>query len=403
MTDGETNATIPRGEDAGGITFERAVQLIADKRAKGPAPKRTTRAAPDDDAQGAGEEVTTPATSTGLFVTFEGGDGVGQDDAGGAARGVADRRAAHTVVRTREPGGTEVGVLIRDIVLHHRGDIAPRAEALLYAADRAHHIATVVRPRSSAARSSSRTATSTRRSRTRARAGCSIATRCATCRCGRPRGCCPTSRCCSTSIPTPRGGASTPTTSRSTGSRRSRPTSTHRVRAEFLALAAAEPERFLVLDAAAPAAELAADIRGRVGAARGAARRSADVGDRGLGWRYGVHGDRGDAGRAVPWGDVWGQDDAVAALRDAASDPAAMTHAWLITGPPGSGRSTLAYAFAAALIADEGDEQAMRAGARRHPSRPHGAAHRGRHHLDQGRARARRALVLLALRSAGTA
>ena len=37
-----------------------------------------------------------------------------------------------------------------------------------------------------------------------------------------------------------------------------------------------------------------------------------------------------------------------------------MTHAWLITGPPGSGRSTLAYAFAAALIAEPGDEQAMR-------------------------------------------
>ena len=37
-------------------------------------------------------------------------------------------------------------MLVRDIVLHHRGDIAPRAEALLYAADRAHHIATVVRP-----------------------------------------------------------------------------------------------------------------------------------------------------------------------------------------------------------------------------------------------------------------
>lgn len=42
VTDGETNATIPRGEDAMEITFERAVQLIADKRAKGPAPKRAT-------------------------------------------------------------------------------------------------------------------------------------------------------------------------------------------------------------------------------------------------------------------------------------------------------------------------------------------------------------------------
>ncbi len=62
----------------------------------------------------------------------------------------------------------------------------------------------------------------------------------------------------------------------------------------------------------------------------------------------------------APWGDVWGQDDAVAQLQAAASDPASMTHAWLITGPPGSGRSTLAYAFAAALIAEEGDEAAMR-------------------------------------------
>ncbi len=42
VTDGETNATIPRGEDAMEVTFERAVQLIADKRAKGPATKRTT-------------------------------------------------------------------------------------------------------------------------------------------------------------------------------------------------------------------------------------------------------------------------------------------------------------------------------------------------------------------------
>jgi dTMP kinase len=56
------------------------------------------------------------------------------------------RDQGRDVVRTREPGGTDVGVRIRDIVLHHRGHIAPRAEALLYAADRAHHVETVVQP-----------------------------------------------------------------------------------------------------------------------------------------------------------------------------------------------------------------------------------------------------------------
>lgn len=59
-----------------------------------------------------------------------------------------------------------------------------------------------------------------------------------------------------------------------------------------------------------------------------------------------------------PWTDVWGQDAAVAALQTAAADPAASSHAWLITGPPGSGRSTLATAFAAALIADDHDDAA---------------------------------------------
>lgn len=59
-----------------------------------------------------------------------------------------------------------------------------------------------------------------------------------------------------------------------------------------------------------------------------------------------------------PWGDVWGQPDAVETLRTAASDPSALSHAWLITGPPGSGRSTLAYAFAAALIAEGPDDEA---------------------------------------------
>ncbi len=84
-------------------------------------------------------------TAAGLWITFEGGDGSGKTTQAALLEEWLQARG-RTVVRTREPGGTEVGVLIRDIVLHHRGDIAPRAEALLYAADRAHHVASHVRP-----------------------------------------------------------------------------------------------------------------------------------------------------------------------------------------------------------------------------------------------------------------
>ncbi|WP_292788327.1 MULTISPECIES: dTMP kinase [unclassified Microbacterium] len=81
----------------------------------------------------------------GFWITLEGGDGSGKTTQSNLLA-IWLEQSGRTVVRTREPGGSEVGQLIRDIVLHHRGDIAPRAEALLYAADRAHHVATVVRP-----------------------------------------------------------------------------------------------------------------------------------------------------------------------------------------------------------------------------------------------------------------
>lgn len=55
------------------------------------------------------------------------------------------------------------------------------------------------------------------------------------------------------------------------------------------------------------------------------------------------------------WDDVVGQEPAVAVLRGAALDPSQMTHAWLLTGPPGSGRSNAARAFAAALQDPSGD------------------------------------------------
>lgn len=81
----------------------------------------------------------------GLFITLEGGDGVGKSTQAALLEAWL-REQGQTVLRTREPGGTEVGQELRQIVLHHPGHIAPRAEALIYAADRAHHIATLVRP-----------------------------------------------------------------------------------------------------------------------------------------------------------------------------------------------------------------------------------------------------------------
>ncbi len=70
------------------------------------------------------------------------------------------------------------------------------------------------------------------------------------------------------------------------------------------------------------------------------------------------------------WDELTGQDAAIALLREAAADPGAMTHSWLITGPPGSGRSNLAYAFATELLSGLGGEDAVTAAqvaARTHP------------------------------------
>ena len=72
------------------------------------------------------------------------------------------------------------------------------------------------------------------------------------------------------------------------------------------------------------------------------------------------------------WDELTGQSDAIevfTAAAAASSTGSAMTHAWLITGPPGSGRSNLAYAFASALLAREGDEEATtrQVAARTHP------------------------------------
>jgi dTMP kinase len=82
---------------------------------------------------------------SGTFVVFEGGEGAGKSTQ--VSRLASALRAeGRDVVVTREPGATDVGSRIRGLVLDKSAAPSPRAEALLYAADRAHHVATVVRP-----------------------------------------------------------------------------------------------------------------------------------------------------------------------------------------------------------------------------------------------------------------
>jgi dTMP kinase len=82
---------------------------------------------------------------TALFITLEGGDGSGKSTQLELLVSWLEAKG-ETVVVSREPGGTDLGLELREIVLHSRGEISPRAEALLYAADRAHNVATKVRP-----------------------------------------------------------------------------------------------------------------------------------------------------------------------------------------------------------------------------------------------------------------
>jgi dTMP kinase len=79
-----------------------------------------------------------------MFVTFEGLDGSGKSTQAERLRARLEADGLD-VVATREPGGTELGERLRDLVLH--GDhVSPWAEALLYAAARAQHVDEVIRP-----------------------------------------------------------------------------------------------------------------------------------------------------------------------------------------------------------------------------------------------------------------
>ena len=87
----------------------------------------------------------------GVFIAFEGGEGSGKSTQADLLA-TELRRHGWDVVVTHEPGATDVGrqirglLLVRDAGAAGTVTLAPRAEALLYAADRAHHVANVVRP-----------------------------------------------------------------------------------------------------------------------------------------------------------------------------------------------------------------------------------------------------------------
>ncbi len=85
-------------------------------------------------------------SDTGVFVCFEGGDGAGKST---QSRALAEwlAQSGYPVCLTFEPGGTTVGKQLREIVLGHAtGELSARTEALLYAADKAEHVDTVVLP-----------------------------------------------------------------------------------------------------------------------------------------------------------------------------------------------------------------------------------------------------------------
>jgi dTMP kinase len=79
-----------------------------------------------------------------MFITFEGPEGAGKSTAIGR---IADRlrQDGHEVITTREPGAGEVGKRIREILLHGE-TLDPKTELFLFLADRAQHVATLIRP-----------------------------------------------------------------------------------------------------------------------------------------------------------------------------------------------------------------------------------------------------------------
>ncbi|MGA0902030.1 MAG: dTMP kinase [Candidatus Nanopelagicaceae bacterium] len=84
--------------------------------------------------------------TSGIFIAFEGGEGSGKSTQAKLLKGWFEEEGK-VVTLTREPGGSKLGEGLRKILLaNETGQISPRAEALLYAADRAHHVYSKIKP-----------------------------------------------------------------------------------------------------------------------------------------------------------------------------------------------------------------------------------------------------------------
>ena len=260
----------------------------------------------------------------GLFIAFEGGDGAGKST---QVRLLAEvlRARGRVVTVTRQPGGTELGVAIRDLVLH--GDhVSPRAEALLFAADKAHHVDELVRP----ALERGEVVVTDRYTDS------SVAYQGA----GRDLGAAEVHDLQMWAVDGLVPDLTVVVDVTAAEGRRRRGGTHDRLESEedtfheairqhFLSMAAGHPERYLVVDGAERPEHLHGLVMDRLEA-------------------------MGLVDPMTVWRDVIGQERAVATLEHAVRSPEAMTHAWLFTGPPGSGRSVAARAFAAALLCPQG-------------------------------------------------
>ncbi|GAA1761893.1 dTMP kinase [Kocuria aegyptia] len=224
----------------------------------------TSRPAPAPPPVPAAESSPAPS-GRGLFVVFEGGDGAGKSTQVGRLVD-ALRAEGHDTLRTREPGGTPLGEKVRELVLDPAHEpVDARAEALLFAAARAAHVAQLIRPALEAGRTvvCDRFADSSAAYQGAGR-GLGL-DRVAELNAWATAGLVPDLTVL-LDVPAGTGRARREARDGTAGDRlETEPDTFHDANREaFLELAGRAPERYLVLDATRPAGELTAAVRARL-------------------------------------------------------------------------------------------------------------------------------------------